>query len=67
MGGTKAALCVADLINNSMSAVIKAKSKRKALCCFLSEQTFQDENRMKRKRDDGTGTVKCNSKWMEVS
>lgn len=67
MGGTKAALCAADLIYNWMSATIKAKSKRKALYCILSEQTFRDENRMKRKRDEGPGTVRCNSKWLEVS
>lgn len=52
MGGTKADLFAADLIYNWMSATIKAKSKRKALYCILSEQIFQDENRMKQNRDD---------------
>lgn len=43
MGGTKAALCAADLIYNWMSATIKAKSKRKALYCILSERWEQNE------------------------
>lgn len=48
MGGTKAAPCAADLIYN-WSATIKAKSKRKALYCILSEQTYQDEHEVEKR------------------